>query len=258
MDVSAWLPLYDEISRDLSLDPREDAAAGRMLAAMIASNSRISSMEDVMMELHRLIEDRDVYILGAGPDLEDELSILVSEKQSSGAWTGLSTGKDVLITADGATSALMRSGYVPEIIVTDLDGGIEDQVQCLSRGSVFLVHSHGDNVNKLRSTVPRLFGSVMGTTQVNPYDAGGMQNFGGFTDGDRAAFTADHFGARSIVLLGFDFNEVGTKLTDGGIRSPVLSPEEERFKFKKLAWANILLGLIGPPEVKFFSDRNPF
>jgi hypothetical protein len=32
-----------------------------------------------------------------------------------------------------------------------------------------------------------------------------IYNFGGFTDGDRAAYLADQVGARSITLTGFDF-----------------------------------------------------
>ncbi len=251
-----WLPIYSELSKDLSLDPAKDAEAGRVLAELLKENPNIEPPEEVMLELERIVTDRNVFVLGAGPDLEEELSILISQKQASGDWTAISSGNDVLITADGATSPVMSKGILPDIIVTDLDGGVEDQIRCVSRGSVMLVHSHGDNVNRLRSVVPRLHGSVIGTTQVNPYDAGGLFNFGGFSDGDRAAFAADHFRARSITLLGFNFSEVATKLSEGGRRMPALSPEEERFKFKKLAWANVLLGTIGPPEVKFFSDSN--
>ena len=34
-----------------------------------------------------------------------------------------------------------------------------------------------------------------------------LQNYGGFTDGDRAVFIADHFKAKKIFLIGFDFND---------------------------------------------------
>ena len=52
-----------------------------------------------------------------------------------------------------------------------------------------------------------------------------VHNFGGFTDGDRAAFTADHFGAAELRFVGWDFED------------PDVSPE----KREKLQWAERLL-----------------
>jgi uncharacterized Rossmann fold enzyme len=223
------------------------------MLADILNNSRIHGSDDVLMELERTIEGKNVYVLGAGPDLEMELDRLVEEKRSTGKWKLPSTGDDVIIAADGATSTVMSRDLIPHIIVTDLDGGIEDQIHCLSRGTIMLVHGHGDNMKTISKIGPRLFGSVLGTTQVDPAEGGGLDNFGGFTDGDRAAFTAQHFGARSIILLGFNFNEVGPKISDGGVRIAEMDPAETEFKFKKLAWANILLGLISNPQVQMFS-----
>ena len=52
---------------------------------------------------------------------------------------------------------------------------------------------------------------VIGTTQIEPISD--VYNFGGFTDGDRAVFLAEHFGAKEIELVGFDFEAAeGTKL----------------------------------------------
>ena len=48
----------------------------------------------------------------------------------------------------------------------------------------------------------------MGTTQTKPI--GKIHNFGGFTDGDRCVFLANHFKAKKIILLGMDFgNRIG-------------------------------------------------
>ena len=47
----------------------------------------------------------------------------------------------------------------------------------------------------------------MATTQSAPF--GEVHNFGGFTDGDRCVFLADHFAATRIILCGFNFTEVG-------------------------------------------------
>ncbi|MGA1872937.1 MAG: 6-hydroxymethylpterin diphosphokinase MptE-like protein [Thermoplasmatota archaeon] len=253
METIYWLPYYKEIIRDLEIDPGSDIFASNVLSDLLSKNHRIHDRNEVIMELERSLEGRDVYIFGAGPDLEIELDRLVEEKRSRGRWTGSSTGNDILIAADGATSVLMSRSLIPQVIVTDLDGGVEDQLRCLSRGSVIVVHAHGDNIQALRDIVPRMFGSILGTTQADPGEAGGLDNFGGFTDGDRAAFLAQHFMARSITLLGFNFSEMGPKIGDGGMRMESMDPEENEFKFKKLAWANLLLGLISNPQVQLYS-----
>ncbi len=255
MEPFYWMPYYYAIAKDLNIDPQKDAVASMMLSDNINQNGRIQRKDEVIMELQRTIEGKDVYVLGAGPDLEMELDRLVEERRSSGKWKLPSTGSDVLIAADGATSALMSRGLIPHVIVTDLDGGVEDQVQCLSRGAIMLIHAHGDNMKIILKVAPRLFGSVLGTTQIDPKDGGELDNFGGFTDGDRSAFTAQHFMARSITLLGFNFNEVGPKIEDDGLRVAEMDPAVTEFKFKKLAWASILLGLISNPSVKLFSGE---
>jgi uncharacterized Rossmann fold enzyme len=252
MESIYWLPYYDAIAKDLGIDKEQDAVAGRMLADIL-KNNRIHDRDDVLMELERTIEGKNVFVLGAGPDLEMELDSLVEEKRSSGKWKLPSTRDDVIIAADGATSTIMSRDLIPHIIVTDLDGGVEDQIHCLSRGSIMLVHGHSDNMKTFSKIGPRLFGSVIGTTQVDPSEGGGLDNFGGFTDGDRAAFTAQHFGASSIMLLGFNFNEIGHKISDGGVRIAEMDPADSEFKFKKMAWASILLGLITNPKVQLFS-----
>jgi uncharacterized Rossmann fold enzyme len=79
----------------------------------------------------------------------------------------------------------------------------------------------------LRHWVPRLPGPVVGTTQAAPLP--NVHNFGGFTDGDRAVFAADHLGASRIVIIGFDLDDTSV----------------DPFKRGKLAWARKLLGMIG-------------
>ena len=39
----------------------------------------------------------------------------------------------------------------------------------------------------------------------HPFDK--IKNFGGFTDGDRGVFLANHFEAKKIILFGMDFGE---------------------------------------------------
>ena len=47
--------------------------------------------------------------------------------------------------------------------------------------------------------------NCIGTTQTNPFNK--IQNFGGFTDGDRGVFLASHFDAKKIILFGMDFGK---------------------------------------------------
>ena len=50
--------------------------------------------------------------------------------------------------------------------------------------------------------------NCIGTTQTNPFNK--IQNFGGFTDGDRGVFLASYFDAKKIILFGMDFgNQIG-------------------------------------------------
>lgn len=258
MEPVYWMPYYEAISRDLGLDPEKDAASARMLSFLLSSNPNVHPLDETLLEVERILSGRDVFVLGAGPDLEMELDSLIPEMRSKGRWSAGSRGRDVLVTADGATSVLMSRSLLPDIIVTDMDGGIEDQLMCLSKGSVMLLHAHGDNSRLIGGIANRLHGSVLGTTQVLPSDSGGLPNFGGFTDGDRGVFLASHFDAKSIMLLGFDFNDMAPKIGDGGLRDESLDPAENEFKFKKLAWASILLGIVPGPEVRFYSDRAPF
>ena len=65
-----------------------------------------------------------------------------------------------------------------------------------------MLHAHGDNLDKIRKVAPQIDMRVIGTTQVEPF--GKLFNFGGFTDGDRAAFMAHELGASRIYLVGMD------------------------------------------------------
>jgi hypothetical protein len=101
-----------------------------------------------------------------------------------------------------------------------------------------VLHAHGDNIETIRTYVPTFQGKILGTTQGNPDDFPYLSNFGGFTDGDRAAFLADHFQANHIYLLGFDFND-----TIGLYSLP--HTKDIQKKQKKLQWCRYLLTVLG-------------
>ncbi len=214
MDFASWEPFYLHILEDFGFSRSEDEAVAAELDRILGGH-RIGPEE-----LHSLLGGRTVTVAGNGPRLGGQLS------QTEG----------VLITADEATSVALADGVRPAILVTDLDGDVEDQLKANAEGTVAVVHGHGDNGPMVRKWAPRFSGPTVATTQSRP--AGGLRNFGGFTDGDRAVFLADHFGASRIRLVGWDFERPSPKDRDAGL------------KRRKLDWAYILLQNLGRPELE--------
>ena len=100
----------------------------------------------------------------------------------------------------------------------------------ISKKSIFVVHAHGDNIGKLE--LVKNFKKCIGTTQTNSFSK--VQNFGGFTDGDRSVFLASHFDAKRIILFGMDFgNRIG--------RFSNTKKSERKTKLMKLKKAKSLL-----------------
>ena len=208
MKFNEWEPLYREIINDMGYDPDQDALSARILSEMLFEIKRSASLKT----LFELIKDNDVLVCGNAPCLgEDLLKIEPSEY--------------CIIAADGATAVLVNAGIVPHIIVTDLDGDIEAQIEANSQGAVMVVHAHGDNIPAINSVVPQL-GNIIGSTQAQPLE--NVFNFGGFTDGDRCVFLAKEFQASGIMMIGFDFND----------------PDVTDVKKKKLKWAKKLISLV--------------
>ncbi|MGQ9582026.1 MAG: 6-hydroxymethylpterin diphosphokinase MptE-like protein [Thermoplasmatota archaeon] len=230
MDFSEWEKYYEQILLDFGFERSKDEEAAGVLAGLTTGMS-LAGVEDLRQHL----ADKEVFVFGNGPSLEEALK-------------GRSFG-GTLVAADGATTALMARGLVPHIIVTDLDGRVEDQLAANERGAIVVVLAHGDNIAALREWVPRFTGRIVATSQSAPVKH--LLSFGGFTDGDRAVFLADHFGARRIVLVGFDF---------GSDRSPYSMDDEEmdlsdrgRVKMRKLTWANVLIAMLDNPAISFLS-----
>lgn len=205
MDFAQWEPIYRAIRQDFGFQQEKDESAARLLYGLVGGKS---CQQDV---LRRIIVGRQVTVCGGAPSLAEHLSHLT----------------EVVIAADEATSLVMEK-RCPDVVVTDLDGDVEDQIAANRRGSVVVLHAHGDNTAAIQRYAPRFPGPVVLTTQAQPFDR--VYNFGGFTDGDRAYLLARHFGAASIRLLGFDFEHPREKRG----KDPVL-------KRKKLQWARRLI-----------------
>ena len=186
MTIVGWESKYREILKDFGYSRTEDKQSCQLLNSLLQKKSPI-------VEIRDLIENKPVFIIGAGPSLPSCISILKKYK------------KITKIVADGATKAMIENGLKPDIVVTDLDGDITSLKKAGRTNTIMVVHAHGDNSEKIHFV--KNFRNCIGTTQTKPM--GKVKNFGGFTDGDRCVFLADYFHAKKIILLGMDF---GTKI----------------------------------------------
>jgi hypothetical protein len=230
MEFSEWEKYYSQILLDFGYERARDEQSAGVLAE-ISTGKNLGGIED----LKQHIVGKEVYVFGDGPSLKETIDRYNFE--------------GTLIAANGATSVLMAKGMVPQIIVTDLDGKVEDQVAACEKGSIVVILAHGDNIPALNEWVPKFSGKIIATSQSAPLKH--LLNFGGFTDGDRAVFLADHFGAKRIILVGFDFgSDRGT--TPADYEDEIDLSDRGKVKMRKLTWANVLIAMLDNPAIAFF------
>ena len=194
-----WKKWYSDILKEFKYDEKKDKESAIILNSIL-KRSNINN------EILNLIKNETVFVIGSGPSLSTAIPKLKNLKKS------------IKIAADSSVKPLVDNGIVPDIVITDLDGDW-NSLEKIATKSIFVVHAHGDNINKLKFS--KKFKKCIGTTQSKPFSK--IQNFGGFTDGDRGVFLANHFGAKKIILFGMDFGErIGkysnTKKSERGIK----------------------------------------
>jgi uncharacterized Rossmann fold enzyme len=209
MRFEDWEPIYLEIIRDMGYDRAKDEYSAEKLSDMLSGmdSSQLVSLDS----LQALIKSKDVLICGNAPTLKAELN-------------DIDLIDYCIIAADGATEVLMNKGTVPDIIVTDLDGAIETEIEASRKGAIMVVHAHGDNIHVISQVLTQIY-NIIGSTQAASLK--NVYNFGGFTDGDRCVFLARGFGASSITMIGFDFDDINVS----------------DIKMKKLGWARKLIDI---------------
>jgi len=198
--ISGWKKRYFSILKELNYSEKKDKESAAILDSILKKT-------DTIEKIRELIQGKTVFVIGSGPSLSIAIPKLKKLKKS------------IKIAADSSLKPLIDNGIIPDIIVTDLDGN-EDAIKKISKTkSIFVIHAHGDNIEKLQMV--KKMKNCIGTTQTNPFNK--IQNFGGFTDGDRGVFLANHFDAKKIILFGMDFgNQIGkfsnTKRSDREIK----------------------------------------
>jgi len=217
MMFNEWKPIYQEILKDFNFSKKNDETSAEILDKIIQKKHNSNLLKN-------LIYNKEIVVFGAGTKLEKT----IKEKKV------FLKGK-TLISADGATTALLKNDIIPHIILTDLDGKINDLLIANAKNSIVLIHAHGDNIEKIKKYVSRFKGIIFGTTQTDPILFKNLFNFGGFTDGDRCIFLSEHFNARKIFLIGFNF--------DGDIGIYSFTGDKE-LKIRKLKWCKKLIDFL--------------
>ena len=182
MTILGWESKYREILKEFGYSRKKDSQSCKLLDSLLPNKIKTAKIKE-------LIENKPVFVVGAGPSLQSCIPIL--KKYS----------KITKIVADGATQALVKNNLKANIVVTDLDGDITVLKRVGRTNTIMVVHAHGDNAKKLY--LVKNFKNCIGTTQTKPL--GNIHNFGGFTDGDRCVFLANRFKAKKIILFGMDF-----------------------------------------------------
>jgi len=203
MEFEDWEPLYEEILEEFGYERPEDRGSARVL------NDLLEATPDPAEKIDAVRGER-VVVVGNAPSLKPSVVPAL--------------GEALVVSADGASERLADAGVASDVIVTDLDGAPRHAAEASHEGAVVVVHAHGDNRGALERWLPEFdTRNVVGTTQADPDEFDALHNFGGFTDGDRAVFLADEFGADELELAGFDFGDATGE------------------KLKKLRWARRLI-----------------
>ena len=198
-----WEPIYEAILADLGFERRADERA-RNVAAELVSPFSADHLAD--------FKNATVAVVGAAPTLATELDAFDPGSV------------DAVVAASTAVDVLADAGIAVDLMVTDLDKNTETACELTHDGIGVAAHAHGDNIPAVREWLPQFDSQhTIVTTQAAP--RGSVNNFGGFTDGDRAAFIADAFGASELRFLGWDIDD----------------PAVEPMKARKLRWAEHLL-----------------
>ena len=176
MDMVEWEVFYSNIINRFSIDFFADNKSAEMLDKLTGS---VHTSEHL---LKNFIERRTCIVYGAGPTLAATPTEILCNTNFTH------------VAADGSARLFLdRKVRLPDILVTDLDGGYETVMACAPK-SVIVLHAHGDNMDKIKRVVPRLLKlntKMVLTTET--VQKGKVKNFFGFTDGDRAAWLCRYF-----------------------------------------------------------------
>ena len=213
MTIHGWDTKFKEIRKEFGYSEKDDLISARKLNSLLKKKSS-------KKEFQKKIYDKTVFIIGAGPSLTKSLKYIKKSRNVT------------KIVADGAVRALLEKNIKPDILVTDLDGDLESIKKIGKTKIPIIVHAHGNNFDRLEMI--KEFSNVTGTTQTKKI--GKLENFGGFTDGDRCVFLAEYFNARKIVLIGMDFGQKIGKYSKNKVVNRKVKIKKLKFGKRIIEW----------------------
>ena len=211
MAIGGWEKKYSEIIKEFGYDKKLDFESAILLNLITKNPIQLN-------KIRKIVSKRTVIVIGSGPSLSSSIKFLKKYP------------KIPKIVADSAAKPLLEKNIKIDILVTDLDGDKEILKKIGKSDSIIVIHAHGDNIAQLQ--IVENFKNYLGTTQTKTF--GKLQNFGGFTDGDRCVFLADYFGVKKIILFGMDFGKKIGKYSK-------TKKSDRKIKLKKLRWGKKLL-----------------
>ena len=129
--ISGWGKRYFSILKELNYSEKKDKESALILDSILKKT-------DTIEKIKKLIEGKTIFVIGSGPSL----SIAIPKLKK--------LEKSIKIAADSSLEPLIDNGIIPDIIVTDLDGN-KDTIKKISKTkSIFVIHAHGDNIEKLQ------------------------------------------------------------------------------------------------------------
>ena len=213
MTIRGWKTQFKEIRKEFGYLEKDDLISVRKLDSLLKEKNSKSQFQN-------MIQGKTVFIIGAGPSLTKSLKYIKKSKNVT------------KIVADGAVRALLEKNIKPDILVTDLDGDLKSIEKIGKTKIPIIVHAHGDNYEKLE--IVKKLKNVVGSTQTRKI--GKIENFGGFTDGDRCVFLAEYFNASKIVLIGMDFGQNIGKYSKHKVKNRRIKLKKLKFGKKILEW----------------------
>ena len=219
LDLNAWMKFwYPWICNTLKISKESDEKA----LSTIINTVEVKCLQEQIIKEE--LADKEVHVFGPA------MKKAALENYQ----------KSVIVSVEGITGAFLEKGFIPNVVVTDLDSNHELLAKAGQKGALLLIHIHGDNLELVKSFLQTYeLNRVILTTQTMPRKW--VKNYLGFTDGDRAAFFAKSMGVRRIHLHGFSL--------DGpiAIQNKLIRKKEEWRKRKhvKLQIAKTLLCWLG-------------
>ena len=131
MMISGWEKRYFSILKELNYSEKKDKESAVILDSILKKT-------DTNEKIREIIQGKTVFVIGSGPSLSIAIPKLKKLKKS------------IKIAADSSLKLLLDNEIIPDIIVTDLDGD-ENAIKKISKTkSIFVIHAHGDNIEKLQ------------------------------------------------------------------------------------------------------------